>query len=349
MRNLDSREMKNIAIFSLFIIISIFPMYNVSFVCKSEIRHTTEFSNNLGIGDLNLPDKVYSFEAPSDTLFFENLYLNKYYTYEIYLELVTPANCTAKISIWDPDNKKYDIFESEMSSKSESLKWFSIPFGTALEGNYDILFEIKSNLNLNIYISIKETVKCLEDKVASRYMNNPILYTVTRFYNSKRAAIHINLDSDIMYKFFIGRVSPITIIQNSEVRIDYSITSPEGIKYIIYSDYTLPDIDDICVFNFGTSCSGTYDINITIYCNVPYVNIAFLISEDYTISDVNDVNNTKKPDNDENENLFGNFLKNATSISAELIFPSLIIISGIIGIILIPFYINKKKRNLALF
>ncbi len=64
--------------------------------------------------DLELTVKVYTFLAPND-IEVRDHYLEKEYMYFIYIELVTSHNVSVmKITIIDPDDKQYSIFESEM-------------------------------------------------------------------------------------------------------------------------------------------------------------------------------------------------------------------------------------------
>ena len=110
-------------------------------------------------------DKVYTFLFPTDT-FSEVYSLERHYFYYIYIELVTPHNVsTMRIRIWDPDDKQYNIFESEMFFEPEYGRYFEIPFGTVKTGDYEIEFYSLSDYNYNLHILIEKGPKCLFDKI----------------------------------------------------------------------------------------------------------------------------------------------------------------------------------------
>ena len=87
----------------------------------------------------DLPNKVYLFQAPQDTLMLGDILLEQYYIYYLYIEIVTPYNCSARITLWDPEGKQFNIFESSLFIEPEGANYYEIPFGTALAGNYDIV------------------------------------------------------------------------------------------------------------------------------------------------------------------------------------------------------------------
>ena len=99
--------------------------------------------------------------------------------------------------------------------------------------------------------------------------------------------------TDYMYKFYVGRVSPITVVENNEVRLDFIITDPNGIVYTIFLNTTLTEIDDVARFKFGTAIGGLYTFDITIYSNVGYVNIGYSIIQMYQISVGPELNQTE--------------------------------------------------------
>jgi len=336
-------------------LISFATLNNISYklnrnLIENNPNQKKNFCNQLNypnLNDLELPDKVYTFLTPSDTLTFESLYLEKYYNYYIYIELVTPHNCTLQITIWDPDNKKFNIFESEMFYNPEYGRYFEIPFGTALSGNYKIQFSVQTNYNINIYIKIEQGSECLYDKIPSKEIKNLIFYKVNRFDSGMNVEHNILLETDMMYKFYIGRVSAISIKENNEVKIDYIIEDPDDIEFKIFSDYKIANIDNITIFYFGTAKEGLYSIKLTIYCSVSYVNIGYAILEDYEISENIDVNDTN-PENQDNMNYFENLWNNSSFLPIEWLFGSVIFVGITISILLIILIQHRKKNEISL-
>jgi hypothetical protein len=236
------------------------------------------------ISDSDLPDKVYLFQTPQDTLLLEDIILEQYYIYYVYVEIVTPYNCSVKITLWDPDGNEYNIFESELFNEPEGANYYEIPFGTTIAGNYDIEFFVITPGNVNVYIKMERGPRCLFDKIPMEEIVDIRLYQVTRFSNKDDIVHTLLFTTDYMYKFYIGRVSPITLLQDNEVKMDLTIEDPDGIVYSIYSNTTLVNIDDVERFKFGTAIGGIYTVNITIYCKVPHVNIGYSIISLYQIS-----------------------------------------------------------------
>ncbi|MFX0071303.1 MAG: hypothetical protein ACFFAO_09455, partial [Candidatus Hermodarchaeota archaeon] len=90
--------------------------------------------------EILLPNKVYTFLAPNYEVTFD-LYLEGEYMYYIYIELVTPHNCSLmRITLWDSESRKFDIFENEMFYEPEYGRYFEIPFGTTDSGDYNVSF-----------------------------------------------------------------------------------------------------------------------------------------------------------------------------------------------------------------
>jgi hypothetical protein len=236
-----------------------------------------------------LVDKVFTFLAPSDTQQFSDLYLLENLNYYVLLEVVTPHNCEINVSIIDPDLDTYDIFRTEVNV-SQGDQWFEVPFGTAISGNYTFIFSVIAELNLNMYVKIHfdREAKCLYDIMAPGYISNMELYRVNKFYDGTMIEHNVMLKTDISYKFFLGRVSAIGgSLVDGEVGVDYELTDPQDIEFIIYQNKTVESVGSILHFNFGTAIAGVYTVRIKIYCRVDVVNVAYAIAEDYSISTVN--------------------------------------------------------------
>ena len=287
--------------------------------------------------DTDLPDKVYLFQAPQDTLMLEDIILEQYYIYYIYVEIVTPYNCSVKITLWDPGDNQFNIFESVLFNEPEGANYYEIPFGTALTGDYDMAFDVIAPENVNVYIKMEKGPRCLFDKIPIEEIDDIKLYQITRFSNESSINHSILFRTDYMYKFYFGRVSPISLMENNEVRIDLSLRDPEGIVYVIYSNTNLAEIDDVDRFKFGTAIGGLYYVNITIYCNVEHVNIGYSIIELYQISSGTDTNQTE-PTN--NSTVVNRYFSMPTEWTMG-IFGFAGTISAIIGVVL---YKQKKKN-----
>ena len=302
--------------------------------------------------DLELPDKVYTFMAPSDTWTFNGTYLEKEYMYYIYIEVVTPHNCsTMRITIWDPDippnQKQFNVFESNMFYSPEYGRYFEIPFGAEKSGGYTIEFYSESNDNFNLYIRIEQGPQCLHDKIDSQYHDDEVFFEVTTFDNGKSIDHDIDLETDMSYKFYIGRVSAISIKESNVVRLDYVIEDPEGTDFIIYTNEFLADIDGVTMFNFGTAIEGDYEINIKIYCDVAHVNIAYAVIEDYQISEIEDVNKTKAPEKEDSDkiDIIEELEKSLFSMPVEGLIGVVAFVGGLAGTVYVLMVQQRKKND----
>jgi hypothetical protein len=245
----------------------------------------------------DLPDKVFVFKSPSDTLIFIDLNFEKYYTYYIYVEIVTPHNCSLTVTLWDPENKQYNIFENDIFLEPEEGSYYEIPFGTALAGNYTVQFSSISSDNVNIYIKIERGSRCLLDKIAMEEYDGLVFYEITRFTDGMSINHTIELKSDYMYKFYMERVSAISFFEDNVIRMNYSIHDPDDLEYSIYFNELLVPINEIDIYKFGTAIEGEYTISITIKSGVEYTNIGYSITELYKISHGVDPNQSTTPNN----------------------------------------------------
>jgi hypothetical protein len=287
-----------------------------------------------------LPDKVYLFQSPQDTLLLKDLVLEQNYIYYIWIEIVTPYNCTAKITLWDPEGNQFNIFESELYVEPIGANYFEIPFGTALNGNYDIEFDVITLENVNLYIKMEKGPKCLLNKLPMEELDYIKLYKITRFSNGGTVNQTILFKTDYMYKFYVGRVSPISLMEDNNIRIDLSIEDPDGVIYTIFYNSTLAGINDIDNFKFGTAIGGLFSVSIKIYCSVENVNIGYSTIELYQISSRTDTNQTEPTTNSTVVNRF--FTMPTEWTIGILGFAGTI--SAIIGVI---FYKQKKKNVIS--
>jgi hypothetical protein len=300
---------------------------------KSDIPHTSDVFQTL-------IDKVYTFEAPYDTLILNNLYFHEEYCYYTTLEIVTPHNCAINITITDPDEFAYRIFETEMDISQED-GWFEIPFGATMNGNYSMVMEVLSSLTLNIHLELRKEHKCLYDIIPITLQENLKFYEVSRYTDGMEELHNILLRTDYSYKFYIARVSSIGGLESSrEVEVFYNLSDPEGILFQLYFNKTLVPVGDVLTFDFGTSIGGLYTLELLIHCRVECVNIAYAIAEDYKLSD--QINGTNPPPNPTN---------NGTTPRGLVILPSYFTFifavgCGILIVGVIIYVLRKQKRNI---
>ncbi len=348
------RRMNYFILFYFLIFLSIYGIYtrNSQFTVSDDYISCEEYNQrmiDIKSSDLELPDKVYTFLAPNNNLTFSGLYLEKEYMYYIYIELVTPHNCSKmRITIWDPDSKQFNVFESEMFYKPNFGRSFEVPFGTEMAGQYRIEFYSESLVNFNLYIRMEQGPLCLYDKIDSQEHDNIILHEVTTFDNNKYKEHDIDLKTDVSYKFYIGRVSAISITESNIVRVDYNIEDPNGVNFIIYTNNDLADVNSINSSSFGTSVAGEYEIKLRIYCSVAYVNVAYAMVEDYQISDVIKVNETSSKSSEESDNidLLEDLKSDAISLPIEWTIATFIFVGSLSGVMLV-ILTNQRKKNLA--
>lgn len=329
---------KRYCILSLLVIILVFLMVVPLPIKDLRIQTREEPHTNA----ITIVDKVYTFLAPDDVLFFKDMALKEDYTYYIYVEVVTPHSCELNITLWDPQSRHYDMFSSNLLYAIQGYESAEIPFGTALEGNYTFLFSMELNVNLNLYIRIEEGDLCLRDKIPPGDWSKMMFYRVTKFDDGTYIEHNVQLKSDTSYRFYFGRVSPIAAFENNKVHICNNITDPQDVEFNIYTNHTLAPIDEIQDYRFGTSIGGVYVIELQVQSEVEYVNLAYAIIEDYAISDLNDNNQTGTPDNSTS------YEHGLYSIPMEILTIFCIIIISIISILGVFIYHRHQKRSAAL-
>jgi len=288
---------------------------------------------------ITIVDKVYTFLAPGDTLSFDCMALKEDVMYYIFVEIVTPHTGELNITLWDPQNKRYDLFSSNLSYISKGYQSAEIPFGTAIGGNYTFLFSMELQCNLNLYIRIEEGDQCLRDMIPPADWNKMIFYRVINFNDGAYIEHNIQLKSDFSYKFYFGRVSPIAS-KEKNVYISNNITDPNAILFNIYLNSTLVPINEVQDYSFGTSVEGIYCVQLQIRVDVQYINLAYAIVEDYLISELDDNNQTGTPSNNTS------YEHGIYSVPLEEItFLSVIIISIIIILGVFIYHRNQKRSS----
>ncbi len=309
------------------------------------------FINNAPMAsDSQFPDKVHTFLAPSDNLTF-SAPLEKGFYYYITIEIVTPHNCTMKINILDPDGCNFNIFDSNMSYYPSGLRDFEIPFGTAMSGNHVFNFSVEAVRTLNIHVKIEQGPHCIYKYVAPLDNNSFIQDDYRRVENGTNVIQEIVLETDIMYYFYIYRTSPITILEDNTVTMDYFIKDKNQVEFIIYVNDKLADIDGFTKFVFGTAVGGVYTLNITIWCEVEHVNIGQAIVTEYNISEQipfhNNTSDANASDTDSDAgdtDPFRDLWNSTMSLPTEWTIGTLIFVGGISGTLII-LIINHRKKN----
>lgn len=307
-----------------------------------------EVLENIKTSDVELPDKVYTFTVGGPPLQFD-LYLKGDYIFYIYIELVTEHNVTEMvIEVEDHDDDYFCIFRSEMYFSPDVGRSFEVPFGTSDSGPHSIKFTASTRVNFNLYISISQGPKCLYDRMSQAEIDALNFYYVRKFNNRVgwQTEHSLELDTDWMYRFKIGRVTAIDQASIPFVYVTYTLEDPEGLPFMIWSNKLIPTIYDVVSFVFGTSQGGTYTIKISVSCSVPNVNIAYTCSDDYQISDIENVNETKytpPPEEDEEDNnLLGDDL--TSNLPFEISIGAIAFI-GIVTVVLLAIFANHRKKN----
>ncbi len=347
----------------IFGIIGLILSINLIFIVKDVITIEDLDSNSsndldnepilegLSMADVELPDKVYTFTVGGAPWQFD-LYLNKDYIYYTWIELVTPHNVTKlTIELWDDDNDYFKIFESEMFYSPADGRSFEIPFGTEHSGDYTIIFTAITTMNFNLYISMVTGPKCLYDKLSQEEIDSLEFYDIRKFNDARtwHSEKDVELETDEMYKLYIGRVSAISEDQSPNVYVSYIIEDPNNIEFIIMTNHLILDISGIKSFIFGTSVEGIYKLKVDISCSVPNVNIGMSVSDDYQISEIEEPNQTEytPPPKEEKEDakvFIDDLEESINSLPIEFTSGSLILV-GCVSIILMIILIQNKRKN----
>ncbi|MFX0075088.1 MAG: hypothetical protein ACFE96_06580 [Candidatus Hermodarchaeota archaeon] len=338
---------RNVIILTCFIILGI-----TLGVIPIDSRFKEDFTQLSNINTSSIPkvsseevlvDKVFTFLAPYDTLQFNDLYLLENLNYFVLLEIVTPHNCEINVSIIDPESDVYDIFRTEVNI-SQGDQWYEIPFGTSIPGNYTFIFSVIALLNLNLYLKIhfNREDKCLYDIMAPEFINNMKLYRVNKFSDGTFVEHNVLLKTDVSYKFYLGRVSAIGGKPvEREVGVDYDLTDPQYVGFVIYRNRTVGSVGSILQFNFGTAIGGIYTVEIRIFCQVDVVNVAYAIAEDHSISTV--VNGTTPEPVPTNGTTSGVFY-----MPMEWTIGFGIAVGSVLGILVVIGSVRRKRNSVSL-
>jgi hypothetical protein len=278
----------------------------IIFILPAKMIYQSSVSKNSNIESpetnaTNIVDKVYTFLAPEDTLEFQDMALKKDFTYYIFVQVVTSHNCELNISVWDPNGGLFKIFSRPLTlNDTIGSNQAEIPFGTAMAGNYTLRFNVILEMNMNIYIRIQEGQTVFRDKMTTDEWDNRIFYRVTKFYDGMYIEHNIQLESDVNYKVYLGRVSPIANENLSIIRANHSLIDKNNIEFIIYSDDLIAGVLDLNSYTFGTAIAGIYRFKLQIHCQVEFINLAYTVIDLYDISEGSDTNHTGIPNNNTN-------------------------------------------------
>lgn len=297
----------------------------------------------------NLPDKIYTFTAPSHTIEF-HLELKEDRKYLIYIEMVTPHNMSGMaIAVTDPEGDVFPLFEANLSYFSDFSKWWEVPFGTVMGGEYDITFTGTTEENCNVHIQMTNACELMHDKLSAEEVNHLVFYKSNKFADGVKKTHDLMMKSDTDYTICVARVNALSAKLNPvpEITIDFILEDPQDptIPFQVYDDHVLPQIDQpASKITFGTASEGVYKINLTVYCNVECVNIGYTISEGFEITEGQDANHTEEEADDESsqESIFS--LSNNTVIPSEFFYGSLGFV-GAVGVILAVVYVTVQKKS----
>ena len=286
----------------LFIIFSAFILIPPNFNGRNPKIMETYSSIHASSEEDILVDKIFTFEIGGPPLNLSDILLLEEFTYNTFIQLVTPHFCNITVQIYDPDEKIFTVCDGVLQQVPNDLSYKDIPFGTAMEGNHTFSFEVESIFNVNVLIRIQKEYECLRDKISEWDPINFELYEVTRFNTEQSYITHqFPLQSDHTYKFYIGRVSAEANLSTVDP-VDLTVFDPDNLPFIVFLNNSLAGVSEVNSFLFSTSQAGTYIIYIEIYVDIGHknINVAYaLIDEGESSSgeDPTDVNGTVPPDN----------------------------------------------------
>jgi len=289
-----------------------------------------------------LIDKVYTYKAPGENKIFEPMYLEGEMIYEFFVGLVTENNCSLKIRVIDPEDRVFKLYKNELTwGKGDEYPQEEFAyFGTAMEGEYRFEFEAKCDLNFNLHIRVLKTINCLYDKLSNDEANNLEFYNINTYKDGDILQRSVRLESDEMYKAYIGRVSGNQ--EYPKIYADCTLKDPDGVEFIIYTHELLEDVFHINVHIFGTATKGIYTIKLSLTIeDVEWANIGIAIVDDYIITDQIDCNNS---DSKEDENPLTGLWDNSTMLDPAMTVAT-IVGTGVTTLGLVVGFMRHKKSN----
>lgn len=233
-----------------------------------------------------LIDSVHTINAPYDVVEFDSLQLFEQIEYNLSISLVSPHSCDFNITIIDPDLSLYEIKNQTIEKGLPENEYKSFSFGTAISGNYTVIFSFITENNLNVYLYFSAIKGCFETKIEEYDINDLIFYRITKFMESSPYIEHnIWLNTNANYHFFIALVTPLSY-EGILIPINYSIEDPMGIEFKIYNPLNLSFNNQLESFIFQTAHSGIHIIklraNLNISLNLGYFSIRSLKESGHT-------------------------------------------------------------------
>ncbi len=273
------------------ILFALLLLLSQSFLLLSNGFSTNQEESVTDPADLCLTNKVFSFPRGTSTMFLHHIWLEEIYVYFLHIELVTEHACDLNITLTCPDDTTNHIFSARLDWNEGFSTSYDIPIGLHFTGNYSFQFDIDADEVLNLYIKLEKQHQCLEN-IVPNVATESALYKVMRFQDKMEIRQSVRLKTDWMYRIYIQRVTPIAIQEDSEIKVDFYLESPNNLSYRILNDHTVPFYTEALLCHFGTAYEGLYRVNVKVLSKVEYVNIAYAIVSLHQISDMCPANNT---------------------------------------------------------
>ncbi|MBN1215863.1 MAG: hypothetical protein JXA99_10540 [Candidatus Lokiarchaeota archaeon] len=325
------RRNRKIQLKTSFIIVLI--VFIGSSMVQKELYQTISFSENISnnkeqsvkpqaLGEGVLHDKVHTFHEDQRQIEI-HVYFLKGFNYWINSAVVTDGHsCHMNITLIDPIGRVYYIYKSEELMTFD--KYYPVPFGVVVEGNYTLHFTETEGPNLNVHIRVEQDFS-LDGDLFVITKGKPVNYTM-------------DLKSDIMYHIELTRISPIAYSLDWTFKFDLNLTDPSNIVFTIYNQVPIIAIYNSITFPFGTAQEGIYYMTFSTTQAQLYINLAIQILVNKTFTDEIDSGNP----NNETHNHSSSF----PYIPSSFFYSSV----GIIGIIAfvsltIGIYYRRKFNN----
>lgn len=342
---MDIKKTKQIKVGILFILVSVIVLTPLisDFNPIHYSDNTYRINSITSAGSDVLIDKVYNFTVDKPYVFFnEKLYFEKVFNYYITLCIVTPHECNMSVRLWDPEGDEYYLsYEINMAQDD----YREIPFGVAITGNYSILFYAHLIENMNILIHVERGGRCLHDKIQSEELGYIIYIEVVKFYNNTHISHTLPLKTDMYYRFYFGRVSAIAQNFSWRTGLTHTITDEsQGIVFGIYENDSIASPANVTNYRFGTAVETDYRLNLTIYCNVLCVNVAYAVIEKHRIADGTDPNDDDPPPDIPGNNTSGIDVIIPTAWTVGMI----VFVGSAVAIPVLIIVYRKKKNPIAI-
>lgn len=284
-------------------LVAIFLLTSIIFTNSNYLNFLKILANDSDEWPKTYINKVFKFNFPKTTRVF-GMEFREYYYYIVYCELVTPNECKISLNLIDPDGIEFEIYNATMSFYYDNTKKFTVPFGTAKNGSYELKITVETEYNLNLHIAINEGDKCIYDNLSGNVFNDTLAYKVSCISSGifNELQFLASLENDTWYRIIAARVTPIAYNLPATQLINLTIVDPEADPYLVFDNTTyLPEKLEFADISFGTALRGSYLFKFGLASAYPKYNFAYLIYEVEKISPgINETqeNITKNPVND---------------------------------------------------